>query len=162
MGLFDLFKKKDEDLGDLGGDLGANNFGAPAPNMNAPMNPPSNMPPGAPMSQPGRQPLFGMQEAPPPPSVAPPIPSQVPPMSPTSINFGQPQQQPQQSGNNQILNSRIDVLSSKIDTLKSSIDRINEKLDYIERYRFSFKEKDVMRNDPQKSMRRFSKDWLSK
>ncbi len=34
-------------------------------------------------------------------------------------------------------------------------------LDYIEGYRFSFKEKDVMRNDPQKSMRRFSKDWLS-
>jgi len=35
-------------------------------------------------------------------------------------------------------------------------------LDYIEGYRFSFKEKDVMRNDPQKFMRRFSKDWLSK
>lgn len=34
-------------------------------------------------------------------------------------------------------------------------------LDYVEKYRFSFKEKDVMRNDPQKFMRRFSKDWLS-
>ncbi len=34
-------------------------------------------------------------------------------------------------------------------------------LDYIEKYRFSFKEKDVMRNDPQKSMRRFFGDWLS-
>jgi len=34
-------------------------------------------------------------------------------------------------------------------------------LEYIKVYRFSFKEKEVMKNDPQKFMRRFSKDWLS-
>jgi len=61
-----------------------------------------------------------------------------------------------------------DKIKDKIEKEKNkeTIVQINKAykilLDYIERYRFSFKEKDVMRNDPQKSMRRFSKDWLSK
>ncbi len=61
-----------------------------------------------------------------------------------------------------------DKIKDKIEKEKNkeTIVQINQAykilLDYIEKYRFSFKEKDVIRNDPQKSMRRFSKDWLSK
>jgi DnaJ-class molecular chaperone len=33
-------------------------------------------------------------------------------------------------------------------------------MDYIEKYRFCFSEEEVKRNDPDRDIRRFSKDWL--
>jgi DnaJ-class molecular chaperone len=33
-------------------------------------------------------------------------------------------------------------------------------MDYLEQYRFSFSEEEVKKNDPDRDMRRFSKDWL--
>jgi hypothetical protein len=140
MGLFDFIKKKDEDIGDIGGDdLGLGDI------------PPSGMPntPGVP-NTPGMQQgvqgntapqIFGAPEAPPvnvPPPQMPPTPqfSAPQPISPTPINLTQPPmpQFQQQSNNSQLLASKIDVLSSKIDALSAAIDRINQRLEYIERY----------------------------
>jgi len=33
-------------------------------------------------------------------------------------------------------------------------------MDYVEKYRFCFSEEEVKRNDPDRDIRRFSKDWL--
>ena len=33
-------------------------------------------------------------------------------------------------------------------------------MDYVEKYRFYFSEEEVKRNDPDRDIRRFSKDWL--
>jgi len=33
-------------------------------------------------------------------------------------------------------------------------------MDYVEEYRFCFSEEEVKRNDPDRDIRRFSKDWL--
>ena len=33
-------------------------------------------------------------------------------------------------------------------------------MDYVEKYRFCFSEEEVKRNDPDRDLRRFSKDWL--
>ena len=35
-------------------------------------------------------------------------------------------------------------------------------MDYVEKYRFCFSEEEVKRNDPNRDLRRFSKDWLGK
>lgn len=112
MGIFDfLKKKKDEDLGDLGGDLGGNFGPEPAfPNAQA----------GA-----GTPQLFSDQQMPPPPGMQP---------SSMSMNLAQPNQGIVQSGSMDLLASRIEVISSKIDALRTSLERLNEKLDYIERF----------------------------
>ena len=35
-------------------------------------------------------------------------------------------------------------------------------MNYVEKYRFCFSEEEVKRNDPNRDLRRFSKDWLGK
>ncbi|MDD5182491.1 MAG: hypothetical protein PHC66_05000 [Candidatus Nanoarchaeia archaeon] len=135
MGIFDFFKKKtDEDLGDLGADLGPEPAfpGGEMPSMQGagglggmPGNAPGNYG-GTPGNFGGAPPLFAEQAAPPPPPMTGP--------SSMSIPMGQPGQgYGGQHVNSDILASRVEVISSKLDALRTSVDRINEKLDYIER-----------------------------
>jgi hypothetical protein len=143
MGIFDfLKKKKEDDLGDLGADLGPEPAFPGAAMQGIPEmqgGAQGGMPglPGAPTGM-GGMPgvggfggapqLFGQQAAPPPP------PQQM--MTPTAMQLSQPGNYgagygAQQGGD--VLASRVEVLSSKLDSLRTSIDRINDKLDYIER-----------------------------
>lgn len=144
MALFDIFKKKKDEFGDLGmpeaagGEFPPIETGFPGPEMGGMPGMPQQRGFPPPMGGPGMAPRGAPQypEYNIPPAIQPiGIPMGGPQYGPQQPQYNMPQQpQIDMRAVSDMVRNQVDMISTKVDSMKATLDRINERLDYIERY----------------------------